>query len=73
MVDVVPYVCMADGLADVIAILYLVDGKTTEVDVITSYSARWQMSLPLCYVWQMVSCYSLVNIIADVIAKWQME
>ena len=47
MAGVMPYVCKVDGaLADVIAIWYVIDSKTTEVDIITSYWAKWQMLLP---------------------------
>ena len=59
-------------MADVIAILCVVDGITTEADGITSCWARWQMLLPLYYVWQMVSQLTLhvgIDNLADVVAK----
>ena len=59
-------------MADVIVILYVVDGITTEAYGITCCIARWQMLLPLYYVWQMVSRLSLhvaIDNLADVIAK----
>ena len=59
-------------MADVIALLYVVDGITTQVDDITSCCARQKMLLPLYYMWQMVSQLNLhvaIDNLADVIAK----
>ena len=60
------------ALADVIAILYVVHGIITEADAVTSCWAKWQMLLPLYYVWQTVSQLSLhvaIHNLADVITK----